>query len=178
MSLWIFLAATVLLSLERICYLWIWQRPAAFRYWCARPTWAWIGEPVDVLCVFFCAFKILQVLVFLSWCLIHGNGSILPVPGNPVYLAFGSALIIGGQILNVAVFYRLGKVGVFYGNKLGHRVAWSRKFPFSCLAHPQYFGALLSIWGFFLFMRAPHADWYILPLLETLYYSAGAYWER
>jgi methylene-fatty-acyl-phospholipid synthase len=177
-SLWIFALAAVLLSFERICYLWIWRRPAAFRYWCARPAWAWIGEPVDVLCVLFCAFKILQAAVFLSWCFILGNGSLVPDLGNPIYLVFSSALIIGGQILNIAVFYRLGKVGVFYGNKFGHRITWSRKFPFSCLAHPQYFGALLSIWGFFLLMRAPHDDWYVLPLLETVYYAAGAYFER
>ena len=177
MNLWFLLAAAALLSVERICYLWIWQRPAAFRYWCARSTWA-CGEPVDVLCSLFCGFKVVQAAVFLWWCLIHGEGSLVPSSGNLIYLLFGSALMLGGQILNIAVFHRLGKVGVFYGNKLGHRVAWSRKFPFSCLAHPQYVGALLSIWGFFLFMRAPHEDWYVLPLLETVYYSAGAYWER
>jgi hypothetical protein len=177
-NLRILLAAAVLLSLERICYLWIWQRPAAFRFWCARPTWAWIGGPVDVLCLLFCGFKVLQAAVFLFWCLVHGEGSLLPAPGDLMFSIFGAALMIGGQVLNIAVFYRLGKAGVFYGNKFGHRIPWSRKFPFSCLAHPQYFGALLSIWGFFLLMRAPHGDWYILPLLETLYYSAGAYWER
>ena len=44
--------------------------------------------------------------------------------------------------------------------------------------HPQYTGALLSIWGFFLVMRFPHDDWYILPALETVYYVLGAYFER
>ena len=34
-----------------------------------------------------------------------------------------------GQALNVSVFHRLGKIGVFYGNKLGYRIPWSRKFP-------------------------------------------------
>jgi len=86
--------------------------------------------------------------------------------------------LIGGQILNISVFYRLGKVGVFYGNKFGYPTSWVRKFPFSCLRHPQYIGALLSIWGFFLVMRSPQDDWYILPALETLYYVLGAYWEQ
>ena len=86
--------------------------------------------------------------------------------------------MIGGQILNISVFYRLGKVGVFYGNKFGYPTSWVRKFPFSCLRHPQYIGALLSIWGFFLVMRSPQDDWYILPALETLYYVLGAYWEQ
>jgi phosphatidyl-N-methylethanolamine N-methyltransferase len=67
---------------------------------------------------------------------------------------------------------------VFYGDKFGYEVCWCRKFPFSLLKHPQYVGALLSIWGFFLAMRFPHEDWYILPALETVYYSLGAYFER
>jgi len=83
-----------------------------------------------------------------------------------------------GQALNVSVFHRLGKIGVFYGNKLGYRIPWSRKFPFSCLKHPQYVGALLTIWGFFLVMRFPYDDWYLLPVLETVYYGFGAYFER
>ena len=32
--------------------------------------------------------------------------------------------------------------------QVGLRISWLRKFPFSCLKHPQYLGALLSIWGF------------------------------
>ncbi len=71
-----------------------------------------------------------------------------------------------------------GQVGVFYGNKFGYPTRWVRKFPFSCLRHPQYIGALLSIWGFFLVMRFPQDDWYLLPALETLYYVLGAYWEQ
>jgi phosphatidyl-N-methylethanolamine N-methyltransferase len=177
-SLWFFLAAAVLLSFERVCYLWIWRGPAAFRYWGARPTFAWIGEPVDVLCALFAVFKVLQCAVFIAWCLVHGDGALLPLSGGLIAIALGAALIAAGQLLNLAVFYRLGKVGVFYGNKFGHRIPWSRKFPFSCLKHPQYLGALLSIWGFFLMMRAPHDDWYVLPLLETAYYAAGAYLER
>ncbi len=54
----------------------------------------------------------------------------------------------------------------------------AEKFPFSLLKHPQYAGALLSIWGFFLAMRFPHPDWYLLPSLETLYYALGAYLEQ
>jgi hypothetical protein len=93
-------------------------------------------------------------------------------------LGFGATLMIAGQALNVSVFHRLGKLGVFYGNKLGYRIPWSRKFPFSCLKHPQYVGALMTIWGFFLVMRFPADDWYLLPVLETLYYGFGAYFEH
>ena len=93
-------------------------------------------------------------------------------------LGLGGAMIIIGQILNISVFYRLGKVGVFYGNILGYELPWCREFPFSWLKHPQYVGTVLSIWGFFLVMRFPHEDWYLLPSLETVYYAFGAYCER
>ena len=58
-------------------------------------------------------------------------------------------LIAIGQILNVGVFMQLGKIGVFYGNRLGYQVPWCRSFPFSLIPHPQYVGATLSIWGSF-----------------------------
>jgi phosphatidyl-N-methylethanolamine N-methyltransferase len=178
-SLWIFLAAALLLSFERICYLWIWRAPDRFRARCVGSAMSWISaEPVDVLQFLFWGFKILQCAVFVGWCLLHGDGSLWPAGDNPFSLGLGSAMIAAGQILNFSVFYRLGKVGVFYGNKLGYRIPWSRKFPFSCLKHPQYVGALLSIWGFFLVMRFPFDDWYLLPALETIYYSLGAYLER
>jgi methylene-fatty-acyl-phospholipid synthase len=86
-------------------------------------------------------------------------------------------LIVAGQILNCGVFYRLGKVGVFYGSRLGYDMPWSRAFPFSWLKHPQYVGTVWSIWGFFVIMRFPHPDWYLLPALETVYYLLGAHFE-
>jgi methylene-fatty-acyl-phospholipid synthase len=76
------------------------------------------------------------------------------------------------------VFYRLGAVGVFYGNRLGHTIPWCRTFPFSCLSHPQYVGTVLSIWGLFLAMRFPQPDWFVLPALETAYYVARAHLEQ
>jgi hypothetical protein len=41
-----------------------------------------------------------------------------------------SHLIAIGQTLNAGVFYQLGSVGVFYGNRFGHDVEWCRGFPF------------------------------------------------
>jgi methylene-fatty-acyl-phospholipid synthase len=177
-SVWVFLGAAALLSLERICYLWIWRDPDGFRALCNRFAVAQIREPVDVLRDLFCCFKVLQCTVFVGWCYLHGNGLLLPLDGTPLSLSLAVALIVAGQSLNVSVFYRLGKVGVFYGNKFGYKVVWCRSFPFSIFEHPQYVGALLSIWGFFLLMRFPHDDWYLLPALETAYYLAGAYFER
>jgi hypothetical protein len=177
-GLWGFLLAAALLSLERICYLWIWRNPHAFRALCARALHSRTSDPVTALQYLFYGFKVLQCAVFIGWCYVYGNGSLLPITGSAATIGYGIVLIIGGQLLNASVFYRLGKVGVFYGNRFGHNIAWCRRFPFSVFDHPQYVGALLSIWGFFLLMRFPHDDWFILPALETLYYSVGAYFER
>jgi methylene-fatty-acyl-phospholipid synthase len=81
-------------------------------------------------------------------------------------------------MLNMSVFYRLGKVGVFYGNKFGYALPWCQALPFSLLRHPQYVGTVLAIWGLFLLVRFPHDDWYMLPALETLYYALGAHFEQ
>jgi methylene-fatty-acyl-phospholipid synthase len=47
---------------------------------------------------------------------------------------------------------------------------WIRAFPFSWFRHPQYLGAALLVWGFFVVMRYPHPDWYAIPLVESVYY--------
>lgn len=179
MSTWIFfLCAAILLSLERICYLWIWRAPDAFRAWYKRFEVLDSRDPVDVLRLLFFGFKGLQITVFFAWCFIYGDGALLPLSGSALSLSLGAVLIVVGQTLNVSVFYRLGKVGVFYGDRFGYQVLWCQKFPFSWIQHPQYVGALLSIWGFFVVMRFPHDDWYILPMLETVYYAVGGYLER
>ena len=83
-------------------------------------------------------------------------------------------IILSSCIDRHAFQHRLGTVGVFYGDRLGHDVAWCERFPFSFCAHPQYVGVVLTIWGFFFGMRFPHDDWFVLPALETLYYAVGA----
>jgi methylene-fatty-acyl-phospholipid synthase len=178
MSLWVFLMAAALLRLERICYVWVWRSPESFRACCDRPVVASFGEPVAVLQKLFYCFKGVQFAVFFGWCYVHGQGSSWSFHESGLSLALGGALLIAGQILNFSVFRRLGKIGVFYGNKFGHEIPWCREFPFSLLKHPQYVGTVFSIWGFFVAIRFPHDDWYLLPLLETVYYVWGAYFEQ
>ena len=178
MSLWALLGVVALLSLERLCYAWIWHTPNAFRALCERPAVAYVGEPVDVVQKLFYGFKVIQIAVFVSWCYVYGQGALWPLSGSAWALGLGGTLVVVGQILNVSVLYRLGKVGVFYGNKLGYETPWCQAFPFSLLKHPQYVGTVLSIWGFFLIMRFPHDDWYLLPTVETVYYALGAYFEQ
>lgn len=178
MSLWVFLVAAALLSFERLCYVWVWRSPESFRAFCQRPAVASFSEPVAVLQKLFYCFKGIQLGVFFAWCYFYGQGSPSPFSGSIVSLAVGGALIVAGQTLNFSVFRRLGKVGVFYGNKFGYEIPWCREFPFSLLQHPQYVGTLFSIWGFFLATCFPYDDWYLLPTLETVYYVLGAYFEQ
>ena len=131
MTLWFLLGAAVVLSLERLCYIYVSRAPERFRRFCQRPVVAPLGAPVEVLQKLFYGFKAMQFTVFLGWCYVHGQGSLSP-PGRGVWhLGAGGALIVVGQILNCAALYRLGKVGIFYGRQLGYDVAWSRAFPFS-----------------------------------------------
>ena len=173
-----FFVAALLLSLERICYVWVWRAPESFRKLCHSILGGVLGEPIDALRRIFYVFKALQALVFLGWCYYYGDGVAVPASGNLLVTATGLSLIAIGQVFNFGVFYQLGSVGVFYGNRFGYDVAWNSAFPFSVLRHPQYVGAVLSIWGFFIAMRFPRPDWYLLPCLETIYYLLGAHFER
>ena len=87
-------------------------------------------------------------------------------------------LIVIGQMLNLMTFWRLGRVGIFYGVRFGHEVAWCSQFPFSVFRNPQYLGTVLSIWGLFIAVRFEQPDWLLIPLLQTLYYALGAHFEK
>ncbi len=125
------------------------------------------NSATDTLAVLFVGFKLLQLGVFVGWCLIQSGGSLKPYSSEPLVLLAGALLIAAGQTLNLSVFRALGKVGVFYGNRLGHHVPWRRTFPFTWFDHPQYVGTVLTIWGFFVAMRFPADDWLFVPVLET-----------
>ena len=175
MNVLAFIVAAALLSLERITYVWVWRRPREFRDLAER--FAFWATPIDALNALFWVFKAIQATVFVAWCAASGSG-VDGFHGGVATLTAGALLLLVGQVLNFGVFYRLGRTGVFYGNRLGHEIPWCQAFPFSVLKHPQYVGTVLSIWGFFLVMRFPYDDWFFLPALETVYYAAGAYLEQ
>lgn len=166
--------AAAVLAIERVAYALVWRRPDAFARLCHRVAQR---DPVDVLAAMFVVFKVLQVSVFAAWQVAHGGG-FGRASDSVVVLVIGVALIAAGQLLNLAVFARLGRTGVFYGNRLGHHVPWCLGFPFSVVRHPQYVGTVLSIWGLFIAMRWPAPDWAALPLLQTVYYLLGARAEQ
>ena len=179
MDLWIFIIAAALLSIERMSYAYIWRFPEAFRVFCDRSSIIIpMGAPIDALRKLFYGFKLIQLSVFFGWCYYFGAGSLSAFNGGVLSIVIGSVLILVGQIFNFSVFYKLGKIGVFYGNKFGYDVPRTNAFPFSLLKHPQYIGTLMSIWGFFIVMRYPYDDWAVLPILQTLYYILGVYFEQ
>lgn len=69
------------------------------------------------------------------------------------YFEFGLnlLLIICGQVLNLSVFNKLGRNGVYYGVLFGLKIPWCYSFPYNIkiIKHPQYVGAVLSGLGIF-----------------------------
>ena len=178
MSVGALLAAAAALSLERVTYAWIWYRSNRFRAWCQRPGLADLGGPVASLRILFYIFKAVQIGVFAAWFYAFGTGVVWPPDAPTPAVMLGVVLCGCGQLLNWSVFHRLGTVGVFYGDRFGYHVARCTAFPFSMTAHPQYLGAVMSIWGLFLIMRFPHPDWYAVPAVETAYYLVAARLEQ
>ena len=114
--------------------------------------------------------------LFVGWCYVHDPSLVPSAP--PAVIAVAGLLFLAGQSLVMIGFYRLGRVAVFFGDRLGYEAPWCSAFPFSVLPHPQYLGAVVSIWAFFAVMRYPHTDWYLIPVVETMYYVAGATLEE
>jgi phosphatidyl-N-methylethanolamine N-methyltransferase len=135
-------------------------------------------EPTIAVRRLFYLFKGIQISVLAGWCYYFSHGVFFEARQRLAPVALGLTILTIGQILNWAVFYRLGTVGVFYGNRFGHPIPRSRGFPFSLFNHPQYVGAVASVWGFFMITRFPSPDWYLLPAVETLYYGVGTWLEK
>jgi hypothetical protein len=96
-----FLAAAVLLALERACYVWIARAPRSFRRWCARSAVVWLGEPLTVVRTLFVAFKLLQCAVFAGWCVASGGG-FPTLSDSDAALGVGALLMLGGQMLSAS----------------------------------------------------------------------------
>jgi methylene-fatty-acyl-phospholipid synthase len=171
----VIVSAALLLALERLCYVFAWRRPDAFLRWAVRLRFA--ADGVSALERAFYFFKAIQVGVVVGWCVGFAHDGWIEITGSAAALAAGCALVAGGQFLNFAAMRRLGRVGIFYGVRFGHDVPRCRSFPYSLFSHPQYVGALATIWGIFLACRFPHPDWYVVPTIETAYYALGALFE-
>jgi methylene-fatty-acyl-phospholipid synthase len=167
--------AALALAVERVVYSYAWKTPDGFRAHAARLGLG--SDPTRALERLFYAFKGVQAVVFLAWVGYFAPPGAPGLSGAPAAVWGGLALLLLGQSVNALTFYRLGRLGVFYGVRFGHAVPWCNAFPFSLLRHPQYVGTVLTIWGLFLALRFPAPDWYWLPLIETVYYAIGAHFE-
>lgn len=117
-------------------------------------------------------FKLVQMFAFALWYVLR-LGFRIPTVVPPAHItAVAFTLMVFGQTLNLCVWDRLGVEGVCYGVKFGCHVPFCTKFPYNTFNHPQYLGAVLTVWGMFLFLSAAQpTDWFTVPLIETtLYY--------
>lgn len=176
MTTQLLICAAVVLAVERVAYVLISRYSGAFQAWVAGRQRDQVACPVDAVRILFVFFKVLQAIVFGGWIVLHSQQGWAPPAAKVLVPAI--ACVGLGQALNVAVFWRLGRTRVFFGDKFGYEGPRVRGFPFSLLDHPQYVGTVLSIWGLFLMARFPYPDWYLLPALETAYYAAGSWLER
>lgn len=170
--------AAAALAVERLAYVWISRRPDTLERLVARWSLLSSAGAINVLAGLCVVFKVLQLTVFFVWCSIATNLHPPHAWRDHGAVVAGAILIVTGQLLNLRVFQLLGRTGVFYGDRFGVQLPWRTDFPFSIMRHPQYVGACMSVWGFFLVMRFPYDDWYVLPILETAYYAAGSVLER
>ena len=121
------------------------------------------------------SFKLIQLYVFATWYYMH-YGASAPSTISAPQMAL-AALVLGfGQLLNVMVWYKIGIVGVCYGCKFGRNVPWCTDFPYSHFAHPQYLGAILTVWGMFILSWNDCSDWWVLPVVETVLYASSMYY--
>ena len=114
--------AATLLAIERACYTGVARAPGVFLSVCAGLAPAMRGAPGAIIARLFYVFKVLQVGVFAAWCVVHGDGSLVPAPGRPLVAGLATAIVVIGQVLVLTTFYRLGRTGVFFGDRFGCEV--------------------------------------------------------
>eukprot|EP00301_Raphidiophrys_heterophryoidea_P011807 c18016_g1_i1.p1 GENE.c18016_g1_i1~~c18016_g1_i1.p1 ORF type:complete len:278 (+),score=45.01 c18016_g1_i1:46-834(+) len=146
-----FLLVCFLLSLQNLSYSFVWIRPQVFTQFCKRNK---LGQPVDVMLAIFLANKVIQHTVPFAW-----YASVAPIPSlfdlTAYQIGTGFQFIVLGQVLNIAIYRAIGKVGVYYGTRLGRQVPWVSGFPFNLISHPQYCGVVLTVFGLVVLLFTP-----------------------
>lgn len=103
---------------------------------------------------------------------------------QPVYPAdetlcmyVGWGLIAVGQVLNLAVFYRLGLFGVYLGDYFGIFVldAPVTAFPYNITADPQYWGSAMTFLGDAICSRSPAG--LVQTLILSVTYKCASLFE-
>jgi len=120
-----------------------------------------------------------MVALWLSCVMPRGLCINLGMVGLPQWLAT-LALFGYGQSLNAGIFAAIGKVGVYYGFKLGHKVPWVNGWPFDSVSHPQYVGSVLSVWALIALVwgQAPTSGLLVLGSYWTALYVVTGVHEQ
>lgn len=164
--------AFILLGIERILYSFWFIYPHCFIYRVRQGTF---GEDLKKEPLVWKAaqnlgfkIKIFQFSVVIYDLLVKNNIQ-YPLNVDRGFFMLGAALLVIGQVLNVAVFNALGGIGVYYGYEFGYAVKMVTCFPYnvSWISDPQYIGVIMTVWGIYLVLGASN---YAVPLLETFWY--------
>lgn len=84
------------------------------------------------------------------------------------------SLLTVGQVLNISVYYKLGIIGIYYGNKLGYKFKWINSYPFNVVSNPQYLGCIFTLCGLYGLIHFPYllystSIYHITGLIEYNY---------
>lgn len=148
----------VVLALPHFLFAYVWLRPRSWHR-------AFGSKDVDAFAALAAAGKLLQIWTFVMWAWANHADGVCAWSAVTLPQFLNAVLLIAlGQALNYATFRALGRSGVYYGTRLGHKgLPWVHSYPFNVVPHPQYVGSVLTIWGTILLLH------HMLPLPDALY---------
>lgn len=161
------------ISVPHLLYAVVWFRPALWKS-------IFSVNPCQAFAQVATYLKVFQAACWIFWYVRVGPFMALSEI-SLVNVILAIALLCGGQALNVGVYKTIGRDGVYYGNKLGGKLGpWVTGFPFNVVPHPQYSGAVMSIWGVFLLTCMDPAHFLrgiVIMTAWTLFYAMSAFIE-
>ena len=114
-------------SLTHILYFFIWDytdKYIKFSYYLRT-------NPIFLMTLLSSSQKLSQCILIINYSIQHNT--LIPYINNFNIQNF--VLITLGQILNIGVYYKIGIIGVYYGNKFGYNLPWIT--TFQILTHTQ-----------------------------------------
>lgn len=183
-------ALQLALATPHIFYYFVWTNPRGFMRLVRERLGIRAVPPYKVFARAAHAIKLFQLASLLAY--LHAIGFIsrpefalreILAALNPYKLLLALELIAFGQLLNAAVYARIGESGVYYGVRLeGPRVPWCHSFPFDLLSHAQYTGAVLTEWGLLALLTTEYTTTYAFPQVTALtvfcFYAFSSYAEE
>ena len=149
-------ATAIAIAGSHLIYGFIWTYPKKFKAMCKKAPLKFLGKhAVAVFGKLVLFWKMMQQAALFWWASGFATPSVDGVKAfvhallaSPEQLGLSLALLLAGQVLNIAIYQAIGADGVYYGFKLGRPVPWSSAFPFNAgFRHPQYVGAVVSQLG-------------------------------